>query len=254
MLNNIIKMENIEKWYGKVHALKGVDFSVSEGEVVGLIGENGAGKSSLIKIISGLFPPDKGKIYWEGREVTIDSVKKARELGIETVHQGGLTINYMSVADNIFLAREIKKNVGPLKIIDKVKQNEKAIQLTSELGLKIDSPEKEVRLCSGGEKQGVAIARALYYKSKLLILDEPTEGIAPSGQKNILDFVRKIKEKNLSCIFSTPDVYIASPVVDRYVIIAQGKIIGEINNIATLDLEEIEEMMILKRKLVESES
>jgi len=99
-------MEKIEKWYGKVHALKGIDFSVDEGEIVGLIGENGAGKSTLIKIISGLYPPDKGGIYWEGKEVKIGSVKKARELGIETVHQSRLTIDTLDVSDNIFLGRE----------------------------------------------------------------------------------------------------------------------------------------------------
>jgi simple sugar transport system ATP-binding protein len=231
MLNNIIKMENIEKWYGKVHALKGVDFSVSEGEVVGLIGENGAGKSSLIKIISGLFPPDKGKIYWEGREVTIDSVKKARELGIETIHQNRLTIDTLDVSENIFLSREIKKNIGPLKIIDKVKQNEKAIQLTSELGLKIDSPEEEVRLCSGGEKQGVAIARALYYKSKLLILDEPTVGLTIEGIRQLKKYIKKItNENNAGCIFITHNFRHIIDIADRYVVLIRGSIVNELSN------------------------
>ncbi len=246
MQKNILKMEKIEKWYGKVHALRGIDFSVDEGEIVGLIGENGAGKTTLIKIISGLYPPDKGEIYWKGKEVKIDSVKKARELGIETVHQGGLTIGVMNVSDNIFLARELKKTIGPMKIIDKIKQNERAIQLTSELGLEIESPEKEVQLCSGGERQGIAIARALQFKAKLLILDEPTAGMAPRGRHKIIDFIKRIKERKLSVIFSTPDVYRASPVVDRFFIIVRGKIVEEIENTETLDLEEVEELMKIK--------
>ena len=200
MQKNILKMEKVEKWYGKVHAIKGIDFSVDEGEVVGLVGGNGAGKSTLIKIISGLFPPDKGKIYWKGEEVNIDSVKKARELGIETVHQGGLTIDIMNVRDNIFLTREIKKNIGPMKIIDKNRQNEKTVYLTTELGLKIESPEKEVRLCSGGEKQGVAIARALQFEAKLLILDEPTVGLTIEGLKKLKEFIRKVTNRKTGCI------------------------------------------------------
>lgn len=246
MQKNILKMKKIEKWYGKVHALKGVDFSVDEGEIVGLIGENGAGKSTLIKIISGLCPPDKGGIYWEGKEVKIDSVKKARKLGIETVHQGGLTIGVMSVSDNIFLGRELKKTIGTMKIIDKIKQNERAIQLTSELGLEIESPEKEVRLCSGGEKQGIEVARAIEFEAKLLILDEPTVGVASRGRNKIMDFIKRIKERKLSVIFSTPDVYRASPVVDRLFIVVRGKIVKEIKNTETLDLEEVEELMKIK--------
>ena len=247
MKENILRMENIEKWFGKVHALRGVDFSVDEGEVVGLVGENGAGKSTLIKIISGLYLPDTGKIYWRGKEVEIDSVKRARELGIETVHQGGLTIGILSVSDNIFLTREVKKSIGPIKIIDKEKQNRIAAQLTSELGLGIESSEQEVRLCSGGEKQGTAIARALQFKAELLILDEPTVGLAPSGRRKIIDFVKRIKERKLGCIFSTPDIYRASPVADRFIVLVRGKMVKEIVNTECLDLEEVEELLRINR-------
>jgi simple sugar transport system ATP-binding protein len=247
MQENILRMDRIEKWFGKAHALKGVDFSVNEGEVVGLVGENGAGKSTLIKIISGLYPPNEGEIYWKGNKVKIDSVKKARELGIETVHEGGLTIGILSVADNIFLTREIKKYFGPIRIIDKEKQSKIAAQLTSGLGLGIESPEQEVRLCSGGEKQGTAIARALQFKAELLVLDEPDVGLAPSGRRKIIDFVRRVKERKLGCIFSTPDVYRASPVADRLVVLVRGKIVEEIENRENLDLEKVEELMRIKR-------
>lgn len=170
-------MEKIEKWFGKVHVLRGVDFSVDEGEVVGLVGENGAGKS-----------------------------------------------------------------IGPIKIIDKEKQKI-VVQLTSELGLEIESPEQGIQLCSGGEKQGTAIARALQYEAELLILEEPTVGLAPSGRRKIIDFVKRIKERKLGCIFSTPDIYRASPVADRFFVLVRGKIVEEIENTEDLDLEEVEELI-----------
>ena len=193
--NNILRMEDIEKWHGKVHAVKGVAFSVDKGEVVGLLGENGAGKSTLIKIISGLYPPDNGKIYWKGNDVRIGSVKKARELGIETVHQNRLTIDPLDVSENIFLGREIKRRLGPLRYIDKVKENEKAAQLTAELGLRIDSPEREVQLCSGAEKQGIEVARAIEFHAELLILDEPTVGLNIEGIDQLRRFIKKITDQ-----------------------------------------------------------
>lgn len=236
----LLELKNIEKWYGKVHALKGVNFHVNSGEVVGLIGENGAGKSTLIKIISGFLQPDKGEIFWKGENVKIESIKKARKLGIETVHQGGLTIGILSVSDNIFLTREIKKTFGPFKIIDRKKQSEIAERLTSELGLGISTADQEVRLCSGGERQGTAISRALQFKAELLILDEPTVGVAPSGRKKVIDFIKKVKDKNVGCILSTPDIYRASVVADRFVTIVRGEIKSETYNTEDLDLEEVE--------------
>jgi simple sugar transport system ATP-binding protein len=247
MRENIIRTEKIEKSFGRVHALRGVSFSVDKGEVVGLVGENGAGKSTLIKTISGLYPPDRGKIFWKGKEVKVKSVKKARELGIETVHQGGLTIGILSVSDNIFLTREVKKSIGPIRIIDRKKQQKIAAQLTSELGLGIKTPEQEVRLCSGGERQGTAIARALQFNSELLILDEPTDGLAPSGRRKIVDFVNTIRQRKLGCIFSTPDVYLASPVADRFIVLVDGRIVEEIENTEDLDLEEVEEKLRIRR-------
>ncbi len=243
MKKNIVKMEKIEKWYGKVHALRGIDFSVDEGEIVGLIGENGAGKTTLIKIISGLYPPDKGEIYWKGKEVKIDSVKKARELGIETVHQGGLTIGVMNVSDNIFLARELKKTIGPMKIIDKIKQNERAIQLTSELGLEIESPEKEVQLCSGGERQGIEVARAIEFEAKLLILDEPTIGLTIEGIDQLERFIRKMTKKKTGCIFITHNFRHILDIADRFVIMARGNIVAKLSN-KNIKVEEIEEFIL----------
>jgi simple sugar transport system ATP-binding protein len=242
---NILKMENIHKWFGKVHALAGVDFSVDAGEVVGLIGENGAGKSTLIKIISGIYPPDEGKIYWKGKEVSIPSVEKARELGIETVHQDRAVIGTLSVAENIFLAREPKKAVGPLKIIDHNKMRKRAVELTKELGLKIDSPTKEARLCSGGERQGVAVARALQFEAELVILDEPDAGLATSGRLKIYNFIKKLSREERGCVYVTPDAYRAVPIADRFVVLANGKVMADIIN-KDLSANRLESLMRIR--------
>jgi simple sugar transport system ATP-binding protein len=243
MQENILRMDRIEKWFGKVHALKGVDFSVNEGEVVGLVGENGAGKSTLIKIISGLYPPNEGEIYWKGNKVKIDSVKKARQLGIETVHQSRLTIDTLDVSENIFLAREIKKAVGLMKIIDKTRQNERAVHLTSELGLQIKSPEQEVRLCSGSEKQGIEVARAIEFEAELLILDEPTVGLAIEGIDQLRGFVHRVTKNGAGCIFITHNFRHILDLADRFVVMARGDIVAKLPN-ENLDVEKIEEMIL----------
>lgn len=240
----ILRTDKLEKSFGRVRALKGVDLSVDRGEVVGLVGENGAGKSTLIRILSGLYRPDAGSIYWKGKEVTIDSVKRARQFGIETVHEGGLTLGILSVSDNIFLTREVKNSIGPFRIIDKRRQAAMAAQVIAQLGLRVDV-HKEVRLCSGGERQGTAIARALQFDAELLMLDEPDTGIAPSGRRSIMGFIRTIKERGLSCIYATPDVYRAQAVVDRFVVMVGGKAVENFPNTNGLDLERVESLMRL---------
>lgn len=244
MNKNIIKLKNIEKWFGRVHALKGVDFEVNRGEVIGLAGENGAGKSSLIKIISGLFPPDKGDIYWKNEKIKISSVRKARKLGIETVHQSSLTIDSLDVSENIFLDREIHKKFGPIKIINKKRENEKTIKLVSELGLSIKSPKQELRICSGGEKQGIEVARAIEFNAELLILDESTVGLTLEGIDQLKKFVTKVTKLGVGCIFITHNFRHILDIADRFVFMARGKVVNEIVN-ENLDIKKIE-MMILK--------
>ncbi len=239
----MLRLENISKSFGRVQALNSVNLTVAQGQVLGLIGDNGAGKSTLVKIISGLLRPDSGQIFWRGQPVEIGSVKRARALGIEAVHEGGLTIGILSVSDNIFLTRELKKSFGPFKIIDRRRQDQVAAAMTAELGLAIDSPQQEIRFCSGGERQGAAIVRALQHQSSLVILDEPTSGLAPGAVHKIFDFVRKLKEKNLSCIFVTPDIYRAAEVADSFAIMVNGALLETIDNGPNLNLDEVEERL-----------
>ncbi len=228
--NNVplVKMENVDKYYGKVHALKGVSVEVYPGEVVGFIGDNGAGKSTLIKILSGVLPKNGGNIYWKGKEVDILSVKKARALGIETVYQDRAVIGCMSVAQNIFMGREHVKSIGFVKWLDKNKMREEAVKLSKKLKLNIPSPDQEVRFLSGGEMQGVAISRAMHFKASLVILDEPTTALAVSGVKQVLDFIDRLKDSGIACLFVSHNLHDVHAAADRIVVMLRGEIVANV--------------------------
>jgi simple sugar transport system ATP-binding protein len=194
---SFLKMENIHKFYGSVHALKGVDFEVGSNEIVGLVGDksneivglvgdNGAGKSTLVGLIAGSLSKSEGKIFVKGKETDIPSVKSARDLGIETVYQDQAVVETLSVAKNIFLGRELLRP-GLFKLLDMKKMEKEAEESTKSLGLDIASPDQEVRFCSGGERQGVAISRAMYFKAELVILDEPTAALSVVGVRKVLE-------------------------------------------------------------------
>jgi len=237
-----LRMEDIHKFYGSVHALKGVDFEVQSNEVVGLVGDNGAGKSTLIGIISGSIQKSKGRIFVKGKEVEIPSVKAARELGIETLYQDQAVIDIMSVAKNIFLGREHLK-LGLIKIMDMEKMKSEAEMITSSLGLNIASPDQEVRFCSGGDRQGVGIARAMYFKAELVILDEPTAALSIVGVQKVMEFVGQLKDSGASCIFISHNLYHVYPVADRIVVLSKGEEVADIRKDET-SIEELEQIMI----------
>ncbi|HDN01352.1 MAG TPA: sugar ABC transporter ATP-binding protein [Candidatus Bathyarchaeota archaeon] len=236
----LLSVRNINKWFGKVHALKNFDLDVRRGEIIGLLGDNGAGKSTFIKIISGLIQPDTGEIYWEGRRVKIRSVQDSRKLGIETVFQERGLIECFPISKNIFLGREPVKfrffmNLGEM--------NAKAEELLKQLGMSV-SPEQEVRFCSGGEKQGVIVARAMYFRAKLVNLDEPTRALSVKGVRQVLEFVRRLKENNISCIFVTHNMYHVYPVADRFVFLHRGEKILEIERNKVSSPEELNDIIV----------
>jgi len=237
-----LRMEGIHKFYGSVHALKGVDFEVGFNEVVGLVGENGAGKSTLIGIISGSIPKSSGRIFVKGKEVEVPSVKAARDLGIETVYQDQAVIDIMSVSKNVFLGRELLKP-GLIKLMDMERMRGEAEGVTSLLGLNI-SPDQEVRFCSGGDRQGVAIARAMYFKAELVILDEPTAALSISAAQKVLEFVRQLKDSGVSCILISHNLYHVYPVADRIVVLSRGQKVADMRKEET-SIEELEQIMTL---------
>ena len=245
----ILEMRDVHKWFGNIHAVAGVDLTLKPNEVVGLVGDNGAGKSTLIKMISGVLEPTEGEIFFEGEKVNISSVDKARNLGIETVHQTQAVAEDRSVADNIFLGRELVNSYGPLNVLDRSEMRKISNRLTKELGLDIPSPDHEVRFCSGGERQGVAIARAMYFKARLVILDEPTTALSVKGRDQVLNLVKHMKGEDISIIFITHNIHHVYPIADRFVVMSHGKVTKEVNKEDTT-LEEIEGLLAQKGEVV----
>lgn len=219
----IVEMKNIHKWFGEVHALRGVDFQVFPFEVVGLIGDNGAGKSTLIKILTGLIPSDDGKIFYKGKEVKISSVKEARKLGIETVYQEQAIVNPLSVAKNVFLGREKTKSILMGKVMDDETMIHETEKLMRRLNLDIASPKQEAQFCSGGERQGVAIARAMYFGAKILILDEPTRALSISGVEKVQNYVREVRNRGTGVVYITHNLQQVYPIADRFVFLSRGE-------------------------------
>lgn len=219
----LVWMEGIHKWFGEIHALKGVDFRINRGETVGLIGDNGAGKSTLIKILAGLIERDRGTIYYQGEEVEIESVRQSQQLGIETVFQEQAIVDTLSVARNIFLGREEVHYFGFGKIMDDRKMREKTENLLNDLNLDIASPEQEAEFCSGGERQGVAIARAMFFDADVLILDEPMRALSVSGKEKVEDYIEKARNQGTGIIYITHDLHRVYPVADRFVFLSQGE-------------------------------
>jgi simple sugar transport system ATP-binding protein len=226
-MTNRIELKNVSKTFGEVQALKNVDFVLGENEVVGLLGDNGAGKSTLIKIITGYYRPDEGEMYLNGEKIDDLTVPKAREMGIETVYQERALAELQSLWRNIFLGRELKNRVGILKI-DKMKQETHRLMVQS-MGFTSSavSPDSPVRTFSGGEKQGVAIVRALYFDADIIILDEPTMGLSLQETRRLLNFVREIKEAGKAAIFIDHNIFHVYSVADRVVVIDRGKVAGE---------------------------
>jgi simple sugar transport system ATP-binding protein len=200
---------------------------VGYNEIVGLLGDNGAGKSTLIKILTGVHRPDSGEIYWKGQKLENYSVAKARDLGIETVFQERALCEQHTLWRNIFMGREIVNQLGVVDIKKEKEETERIMRQYMGFTSAALSVDSVVGTLSGGEKQGVAIARALYFKADLIILDEPTTGLSLSETQKVLGFVQQIKEQGKSAIFITHNIYHVYPVADRIVILDRGRVVGE---------------------------
>ncbi|MBA7496667.1 Fructose import ATP-binding protein FrcA [subsurface metagenome] len=224
--DKLVRMVNISKYFGEVAAIKEENFEVGYNEVVGLIGDNGAGKSTLIRI------------YFKGEEITYHSVERARELGIETVYQERALGEQQALWRNIFMGREMTDRLGFLQVKKAKKETEKILKEVIGFTAAGLTPDSIVERLSGGEKQGVAIARALHFKAELIILDEPTMALSLSETKKVLNFVKEVKEQGKSCIFITHNIYHVYPAADRFVVLDRGRTVGEFEK-KDVSLEEL---------------
>jgi simple sugar transport system ATP-binding protein len=222
----IVELRNVTKAYGNVNAVDDITFKVYRGEVVGLIGDNGAGKSTLIKLLSGVHAPSSGEIFIRGEKVTHWDAAKARASGIETVYQDRALAVQQSIVRNIFMGREIQNRLGWL---DTKKQHEEANRLMREIGFtsKVFDPDSVVATLSGGERQGVAIARALYFDAELIILDEPTTALSLTETQKVFRFVEGVRQKGCSIVFIDHNIYHVFDIADRFVIVDRGRIVVE---------------------------
>ncbi len=226
-MDYILEMRNISKSFGEVRSLRQVDFRVGQNEIVGLLGDNGAGKSTLIKVITGYYRPDEGEIYFRGQRVENLTVPKARKLGVETVYQERALADLQTLWRNIFLGREISNRFGFLNI-PKMKEDTRRL-MTESMGFTslAVSPDSVIKTFSGGEKQGVAIVRALYFHADLIVLDEPTMGLSLQETRKLIEFVRDIKQADKSAVFIDHNVFHVYSVADRVVVLDRGHVAGE---------------------------
>ncbi|MBN1976643.1 MAG: sugar ABC transporter ATP-binding protein [Anaerolineae bacterium] len=228
-MDYILEMRNISKTFGEVQALRRVDFKVARGEIVGLLGDNGAGKSTLIKIVTGYHHPDPdGEMYFKQQKIEHLSVAQARRLGIETVYQERALADLQTLWRNIFMGREMTTQLGFLSVKKMRKETEKLMVGSMGFTSSAVIPDSVIKTFSGGEKQGVAIVRALHFDAELIILDEPTMGLSLSETKKLLSFVRDIKEADKSCIFIDHNVFHVYSVADRVVVLDRGAVAGEL--------------------------
>ena len=224
----LVRMDNICKSYGLVEALKGVNFTVGQSEIVGLLGDNGAGKSTLVKVLSGAVPATSGDIYMRGRKVAIRSTTDAIALGIETIYQDSALVNQLSIARNLFLGREPVKGPRFFDRLDDDKMNAVVGDLLKKVGITKDiPPTTPISAISGGERQAVSIARALYFKSDLIILDEPTNNLGVEETRGVLRFVRSARDSGHSCIFIAHNIHHVFQVVDRIVVLRRGVLVAD---------------------------
>jgi simple sugar transport system ATP-binding protein len=239
----LIETKGLHKWYSGVHALRNVDFHVLKGEVVGLVGDNGAGKTTLIKILSGVHPPDEGEIRMEGRNIEIATPKQAMRLGIETIYQTNSMVPTMSIARNLFIGREpLKASMFGLGVMDQAKMRHDSVKAIADVDLHLRSPDALVGELSGGQRQGVAIARAMYFKSRLLILDEPTNHLSVKETNKVIGFVKALRHQNVTGIFISHNMHHVFQSCDRIVAMARGEVVFN-KPIAETSIDEVADYM-----------
>jgi simple sugar transport system ATP-binding protein len=239
----LIDARGLHKWYSGVHALKNVDFQVFKGEVVGLVGDNGAGKTTLIKILSGVHPPDGGEIRIEGRKVDIATPRQAMNLGIETIYQTNSMVPTMSIARNLFVGREpLRVSLLGFGFMDQARMRRDSVKAIADVDLHLRSPDALVGELSGGQRQGVAIARAMYFKSKVLILDEPTNHLSVKETNKVIGFVKALKNQGVTGIFISHNMYHVFQSCDRVVAMARGEIVFN-KPVAETSIDEVHEFM-----------
>jgi simple sugar transport system ATP-binding protein len=237
------EVRNVSKRFGGVLALDGFDFHLGAGEVVGLLGDNGAGKSTLIKMMSGIVQPDTGAVFVDGAEVAVRSRRDSQKIGIETIYQDTALVDSMSIVRNIFMGREL---VGRRGFLDHRRMRGVAIDVlrTTVHISGIDNPDQEVGALSGGQKQAVAIARAVYFKRRILLLDEPTSALSVRETESLLAYIKRLRDEGVSSVLVTHNLYHAYQACDRFVVMSHGRKVIDVSKINT-SIDELTRHVVL---------
>lgn len=228
---NAIRLENVDMLFGKVQALKDVNFAVGANEIVGLIGDNGAGKSTMIKIMTGVYPPTRGNLFIRDERITVDdyNVKEAHKWGIETVYQDRSLCDKQALWRNFFVGRDITNRFGFIRVKEEKRIAEEVMRNMigfRGVGVTVDSPASQL---SGGERQGISIGRAMHFEADLIILDEPTVALSLKEVRRVLDFVHRIKENGKACVYISHDIQDVYEIADRFVVIDRGEVVASID-------------------------
>ncbi len=227
---HIVRMEGVQKYFGAVHALRDINLAIGRNEIVGLIGDNGAGKSTLIKVLTGVIPPSAGRIYVRDHEIDLahHSVGLSHAMSIETVYQDKSLGEKQPLWRNFFVGRQITNRFGFINIREQKRIAQDILLNTigfRGVGIGVDSTVKQL---SGGERQGIAIGRAMHFNSDLIILDEPTVALAVKEVRKVLDFVRRIKQSGRACIYIEHNLAHVHEVADRLLVLDRGEIVADV--------------------------
>jgi len=238
----LLKVEGVSKHFGGVKAVDNVSLEVNAGEVVGIIGDNGAGKSTLIKMISGVYVPDEGRIWFDGQETEGKSPREMREMGLETIYQDLALADNLDASSNIFLGREAVKTKF-LRTVDNSHMHEEARKTLKKIALQDLDLKKKVRDLSGGQRQGVAIARAIHWNAKLFIMDEPTASLDMEEVENIYKLIRDLKRENMAIIIISHNLQDIFEVADRTIVLRLSRKVAE-RSVSRTDMDEIVKLIV----------
>ena len=249
-MSEILHLENVVKRFGGVTALENANFRLDEGEIVGVVGDNGAGKSSLMKIMSGVYVIDTGRYVINGKELKVESTEDVRRFGIEMVYQDFALINTLDVKTNIFLGREpIKRILGLIPRIDKAKMARESHRILKEsLELDVDNVHMKVEKLSGGQRQGIAIARTLLFNPRVLILDEPTASLSLQKVVKVLELIKRLKTIGVAAILISHKLEEVFEVCDRVVVLYHGRTVADLRTAET-NRDEVALIMINGRPI-----
>ena len=240
----IIEMKEISKRFGGIQALQEVNIDLYEGEILGIVGHNGAGKSTLIKILSGAYTADAGRIYFRGKEVEINNPKDSKALGVQTIYQHLALADNLNVPANVFLGREIKNKIG---ILDERAMENETHQMLDRLKLKIDSLKIRVLKLSGGQRQCIAISRAVYFNAKILIMDEPTAALGVQETERVHNLMQQLKKEGIGIILISHDIHDVFKLSDRIAVLKNGVLVG-IKKTRETTKDEVLSMIILGKQ------